>query len=597
MSETLAAFRARVPSRPHHPALVSEGTTLTYRELDQASSVLAGRLAWAGARPGTTVVLNLPQGLAVLVGMIATLRCGATWVVVEPGQPGARLDAVLTSTDQPVAVVLHEGRDDPPPAVTVSSGGAPFVLAYHRPPEPGSEPLVEPVHAAPAHLAYVVLTSGTTGVPKAIAISRRNLDTCVAGRTRFYGQTPVFLPAMSVSFDGVLGVLFATLAVGGTVVLPGGRELVNARAVARLAATHLVTHLYAVPSYYQALLDHAQELPATLHRTVLGGEVLPPTLVDRHQAALPRTGLVNEYGPSEATVSSTAHRVEEPTPARVPVGRPFSTVEVQVLDSGLQPTPREQVGELYIQGEQVGRGYVGAAAATAERFVADPYRPGSRMYRTGDLASVRADGALEFHGRTDHQVKVRGIRIELVEVDHVVQRHPGVRQAVVVHSVEIGLVAFVVPTDPQSPPSPDELRAHCARHLVVQAVPARFVRLDHVPTTHTGKADRSALASRAGEPDTGADWSGWNELEQAVAEEWAAVLRHSDAGLRDAFWQSGGTSLKLVELHERFEARWPGALRIGELFDLHTIEDQASAIRDRRHAGDDPPPGDFRIEV
>jgi amino acid adenylation domain-containing protein len=562
MSEFLAAIREQVRRTPDRVALVGGRETLTYQQLWQTSAGLAGRLAEVGAGPGRTVGLYLPQGLSVIVGVFASLRVGSAWAVVEPGRPVVRLKSLLENTD--CAAVVHAGQKPPFGEKLVDyqeSGQAADVV----------------VDGGAA--AYLVFTSGTTGQPKAAMISRANLDAAIAGLKTTYGERTVALSAMSVSFDALLGSLFVTLSTGGTFVLPDARELLDPIAMADLAAEHRITRFEAVPSFYQLLLDRANGLPDSIETVLLGGEVLTPALVGHHRAVLPNARLLNAYGPTETTIACTLHEVRENPGITVPIGPGLPGTTVHVMDDQLQPVPPGQIGELYVGGDYVGLGYAGDPRQTAHRFVAAP--DGTRMYRTGDLAAVGPAGALTFHGRVDDQVKIRGVRIELGEIEHVLQTHNEVRQAAVIRDGE-GVVAFVAGTASNA-----DLRAHCAKHLIEQAIPGIFVSVERIPLTQNGKADRNALRSFIpATPDAVPAVLGWTKQQCEVAAEWAAVLRHHDAGLRDRFWQVGGTSLKLMDLYERLDTRWPGRLRVGELFELDTIEAQAAAIESRASGPD-----------
>ncbi|MFD1539473.1 non-ribosomal peptide synthetase [Nonomuraea guangzhouensis] len=562
--DILRRLAGQVRRTPGRTALIAGGESMTYRRLADVTEELAGRMVGAG--PGRTVALHLPQGMAALVGMLATLRAGAAWVVVEPGHPAVRLRAVLDSTD--CAAIVHL------PGADVPAQGPTLIDYTAR--GPGGAVASRTVDGR--HPAYLVLTSGTTGRPKTVAISRSNLDVAIADHVGLYGPAPVFLPAMSVSFDGVLTVLFATLVSGGTVVLPDARELRDPVAVSTLANQHRITHLFAVPSFYDQLLGRAEPLPDSLAMAFIGGEVVTPALVEQHRTALPGARLMNVYGPAETSMVCTAHQVLGSPKRTVPIGRAFAGVVTRVLDERLRPVPPGRIGELYIGGGYVGLGYAGAPVSTAERFVADPHGHGARMYRTGDLAAVNPDGELEFHGRTDDQVKVRGVRVELAEIEHVVRGHDAVRQAAVLTTADHGVVAFVVPAGEDGQVGA-RLRAFCAERLIEQAVPALFVPVDRIPLTHNGKIDRSALLTMI--PATSPGTIPGTEAQRQVAAEWGAVLRHHDFGPHDNFWRVGGTSMKLMDLYERLDARWPGVFRIGELFDLDTIEAQADAVATR----------------
>jgi hypothetical protein len=251
-----------------------------------------------------------------------------------------------------------------------------------------------------------------------------------------------------------------------------------------------------------------------------------------------------------------------------------------VLDERLRVVPDGVIGELYIGGF-VAVGYAARPELTAQRFIADPDagHPGERLYRTGDLARVNDRGELEFHGRVDHQVKIRGSRVELGEVESVLEEHPAVRQAVVVVQ-DGGLAAFLITDDGTDRPETLALREFCRPHLMEQAIPERFEWIDRMPVTATGKADRTALAHRVPVRPTpvAPDRSQWSELQNAVASIWSEVLGHDECGQQDNFFMVGGTSLKLIDLFERLDEQWPGAIDVAALFDLATIEKQAAAI-------------------
>lgn len=582
----ISAILGHAARTPDALAVAVGAETLTYAELDRRSAALAGRLAAAGVRPGDTVCVHLPQSAGTVVAMIAALRLGAPWSVIEPGQPPARLRALAHDTGCPV--IVHDGEVAGPPGVTL--------MALD---EPGPTAAL-PDNDLSDHLpAYVIYTSGSTGRPKGVMVSRGQLAASVGCREPLYGpRPPVFLSTMRFSFDGSLAVSFWAWTRGGTLVAPAEYELPDAEAVARLAGRRAITHLIAVPSFYRLLLRHAGLLPTSLRHSSVGGEACTADLVRDHRAALPDVDLMNEYGPTEAVVSCAAHRVLGTPAGAVPIGRALPVATTYVLDGSLRPAP---FGELYVGGDLPALGYARQPGATAERFVADPFseRPGARMYRTGDLACRRPDGDLEFRGRADDQVKVHGHRIEPAEVAHALMAHPRVRQAEAAPGPDGELTAFVVPVE-YRPVADADLRAWCRQRLVAAAVPARFVRLTAMPLTRNGKVDRAALSriddAAHGGPSTAAPppepvspvpapaaaGPGWTDLHGAVWESWAQVLgeRRGDDPAT-SFFDSGGTSLKLIDLHKRLDARWPGTVRVAELFEACTVEAQASLILSR----------------
>ncbi|WFE98692.1 non-ribosomal peptide synthetase [Micromonospora sp. WMMD964] len=579
MTPLVVEILAHASETPETPAVVVGNEVLSYGALADAVDHLSMRLVAAGVLPGTVAAVHLEQSTATVVAMLAAARVGAAWSVVEPGQPAGRLAAVVRDTD--CRVLVHAGSR-PACADTLAHLDVRDLVAAPAVPLPPTLPLDLP--------AYVIHTSGSTGRPKGVVVGHAHLDAAIRCRGVLYGaDPPTFLSALRLSFDGSLGATLWTLRRGGTVVLPDEERMADPGAVAALAATHATTHLICVPSYYRLLLDHAALLPPTLRHVSVGGERCDAALVRRHRRLLPETELVNEYGPTEAIISCTFQRVA-PTHrhGEVPIGGPLPGATVHVLDAALREQPPGRVGELYVGGPFLAQGYAGQPSRTAERFVADPFAaaPGARLYRTGDLAACRADGALEFRGRADEQVKVRGHRVEPAEVAEVVSAHPAVRRAAVLLDPLVSepvLVAYLVCDGP--PPSPVVLRALCRESLPSAAVPARFVVVPAMPLTVNGKLDRDALArlGAAREEDrvdapTDHDWTG---LQRAVADIWAEVLGHRGCGLDDNFFDAGGTSLKVVDLHKRLDRRWSRAIRVGELFDVKTIAAQAAVIAER----------------
>lgn len=597
MSGLLAEFLAQAERTPHAPALVVGERQLSYRELAQASASLAGRLVAAGARPGSVVGIRLPQSVETFVAMLAVWQAGCTWAVLEPTQPEGRLAALLADTD--CRVLLHQAADTAALRSLLAGLPAP---ARHRPvlmavdaPDAPDHPIA-PVPVPEGLPVYVIYTSGSTGRPKGVLVTREQLAVSVQGRGGIYGlEPPIFLDTLRFSFDGSLGAAFWAIIRGGTLVVPAEEQLRDPAAVVELAGRHYVTHLIGVPSFYRLLLAYAERLPIELRLAAVGGEPCTPELVALHRSRLPAVELINEYGPTEAVVSCTAHRVQAVPTRAAPIGRPHPGAVVRVLDEKLRPQPVGVVGELYVGGDFPALGYVNQPARTAERFVADPYadRPGARLYRTGDLAAWNADGELEFHGRVDDQLKVRGHRVEPGEVARVLERHPQVVRAEVLPVTGVGgpvLVAFVETTGGE--PDAVALRRHCLGQLPDAAVPSRFARVHAWPLARNGKVDRAVLARWAATLPVGDQPPADAQVDSSAAEDedevwaalrtmWCEVLGHTRAGPEDNFFEQGGTSLKLIDLHQRIERRWPGVLRVGELFDFTTVEAQARAVRER----------------
>ena len=596
MIPLLSALAEHARRRPDATAVVIDDRRLTYGELLERARHLAGRLVSAGVRPGDVVCLRLGQSVDTVVAMGAAMTAGAAWAVIEPHQPESRVEALVRDTG--CRVLIHAGQ----PAAGAARHGLTPVDLRHR-----AEADVGPLPGAlPDDLpAYVIYTSGSTGRPKGVVVGHANLAASIGCRAALYGpRPPVFIVLLRLSFDGSLGATLWTLTRGGTVILPGEARMGDAEDAARLAAGHRATHLICVPSYYRLVLGHASALAGSLVHVSLGGERCTGDLVERHYRLLPDTALVNEYGPTEAIVSCLSHPVAAGNPAApVPIGAPLPGATAHVLDSRLREAPAGTVGELYVGGPFTAHGYASQPARTAERFVADPFAAGggSRLYHTGDLASRRPDGTLDFHGRVDDQVKIRGHRIEPAEVALLLREHPLVREAAVLaeEGAEPALVAYVVCDGPLPATS---LRFLCRQRVPAAAVPARFVAVPAMPLTANGKLDRAALArfgaTAVPDPTTHRGDPGWTDVQRAVADEWAEVLGHRDWDRQTNFFSAGGTSLKIINLHTQLERRWPGALRIGILFDLTTVAEQADAVAAHlaNRPGDRPPdhPGGHR---
>ncbi|WP_329038320.1 non-ribosomal peptide synthetase [Streptomyces sp. NBC_01725] len=591
----LEAFLAQASRAPLATALVIGDTSLTYRDLADASAGLAGLLRRAGARTGSTVCIRLEQSAVAVVAVLAALRVGAAWAALEPDLPVARLRALLNDTDCAVVIGTRDDHDlarlpDTPPLLAAED------LDLAALAEAGAHAAEDPAPAvAETAPAYLIYTSGSSGPPKGVLVSRGQLADSVRPRGGVYGtDSSVFLMAMRLSFDGMLAGMFWSFSHGHTVLLPTARELRLAPEFVLLARRHRATHLVVVPSYYRLLLADPGRLPDTLRVVVVAGEVCTPELVASHRAQLPGARLANEYGPTETVVSCTVEDRPDPASERVPIGRPWPGATAHVLDDKLREVEDGETGELYIGGAFVALGYARAPGATAERFIASPFGPaGARLYRTGDLARRDESGALHYHGRTDQQVKIRGARVELGDVEAAIEAHPAVDQAVVVCTGSLTdaptLTAYLTPAPGHTHPDPRELRRHCRLHLVEQALPTSFVPTDRMPLTSTGKVDRTALAAAvpvAGDPPPRPrDDDGWTHLQSVLRTVWADVLGHPDAGTDDNFFGLGGNSLKVLELYSALEERWPGTVRAGELFDLTTIAAQARAIGERVGGG------------
>ncbi|MFH8596972.1 amino acid adenylation domain-containing protein [Streptomyces rimosus] len=569
-------FRAQAAGTPDAVALRCGSDTVPYAELDARTDRLARYLAGKGVGPETRVGLCLPRGVDMIAAMLAVWKAGGAYVPLDPDYPADRLAYMVA--DSGAALVLGTAGTSagipPGPAVVELDAVAEVIDGE------SAAPLQQVVNLD--QLAYVIYTSGSTGRPKGVAVPHRGVvNLAMALRPVLgAGEGVVGLQFASFSFDAAVMDVAVTLAAGGTLVIATGPERTDPEALARLVGSCGVTTVCMVPSLL-AMLDPAA-LPG-IRNLVVGAERLPADLASRWAG---RTRMWNTYGPTEATVISTAARVAPdtgPGDRPPPIGRPVGNVRAYVLDAALRPVPAGVTGELYTTGPGLARGYVNRPAATAERFVACPY--GGRMYRTGDLVRWGADGGLKFLGRADDQVKIRGFRVEPGEIEAVLTAHPAVAQAVVTaradRTGDRQLIGYVVPAE-HADADPQLLRDHVARFLPGHLVPAAIVPLEALPLTPNGKTDRAALPA----PDRvrpQADRGPRTATEHAVHHIWCQVLGRPEFGMREKFFDAGGTSLKLMAVRSEL-ARLSGRnLPVALFFEHSTIEAMAETV-DRRGA-------------
>ncbi|WP_186763185.1 non-ribosomal peptide synthetase [Lentzea tibetensis] len=526
---------AQVDRTPDAVALRAIDTTLTYQALDTQANRLAHHLRSLGIGPGDLVGVRMPRTSRLIVSILGILKAGAAYVPIDPAYPDSRVEFIVSDTNAPV--VLTEDT-----FALSSDSSRPVALAQ------------------PDDLAYTIYTSGSTGLPKGVMIEHRQTAAMLEWATRVFpaGAFSETLAATSICFDLSVYEIFAPLSIGATVTLAPNNAL---DLIHSPELFQHITLINSVPSVARELL--AVDAIPPLARTInLAGEPLSPELVRSLYAHPVVSVLHNLYGPSEDTTYST-HAVTSPDDDRTPIGLPVDGTCGYVLDPALRPVPLGSVGELYLAGLGITRGYHNRASLTASRYLPNPFGPG-RLYRTGDLVRWRPDGQLDYLGRIDNQVKIRGHRIELGEVETVLRQQPSVSDAVVVVRDEL-LVAYVV-----GAVSLDALRTLLPGHLV----PGQVVVLDALPLTPNGKVDRNALpspspvASAAHVPPSTA-------AEKLLVEIWAELLERSDIGVHDSFFALGGHSLLASRMVSRVAARCGVRLDLRLVFDQPTVAELA----------------------
>ncbi|HVR95834.1 MAG TPA: amino acid adenylation domain-containing protein, partial [Thermoanaerobaculia bacterium] len=540
----------------------------TYGRLIGSARRLARHLRTLGVGPDTVVGLCGERSPALVVGMLAVLEAGGAWLPLDPDLPAERLGFLLADAGARVLLIQE------PLIERVPAAGLPVVLldgSWDSGEEMGEALGVE---VSPDHLAYVIYTSGSTGQPKGVMVPHRGICNRLRWAKQVYGigEHDAFLQKAAPGFDVAVWESFAPLSAGARLVLAEPGRQADGAYLARTIREHRVTLVNFVPAMLAAFLDAAEaQACVSLRQVFVGGEALSLELRDRALASL-SIPLDNLYGPTEITVDPTRW-VWAPgqSPYRVPIGRPIGNSRLYVVDRELRSMPLGVAGELAVGGDGVTRGYMGRPGLTADRFVPDPFggRPGGRLYRTGDLGRWLPDGTLEFLGRTDHQVKIRGVRIEPGEIEAALVSVPGVREAVVVAREEGAgdrrLVAYVT-----GEVAAGELRGLLRERLPDSMVPSAFVTLPALPLTPNGKVDRKALPM----PELAGPRESYvaprTREEELLAAVWAQVLRLPQVGVDDNFFELGGDSILSVQIVAR--SRQAGLrFTVRQIFEHQTV--------------------------
>ncbi|HEU4420930.1 MAG TPA: amino acid adenylation domain-containing protein [Pilimelia sp.] len=582
-------------------AVVGPDGRLTYREMHRRANQLAHVLRAWGAGPDVPVGLCVERSAAMVVAMLGVWRAGAAYVPLDPAFPAERLRLMLADSAATVVVTNRPARERAAQVLAEAAGLICLdedadVLAA----QPEQPPAVTP---GGDDLAYVIYTSGSTGRPKGVEVPHRAVANLLVSFGEALGLAPDdrWLAVTTLSFDIALLELVLPLTRGARVVVAGAAEVADAEALRARAVASGASVMQATPTTWRLLLA-AGGVPETIRHRLCGGEAVPRDLADAlHPAAGgPRAGAVwNVYGPTETTVWSAAGRVA-PSPAPIVLGPPIANTGLYVLDRHGQPVPAGVTGELHIGGAGLARGYRNRAELTAQRFAPArfPEAGGARLYATGDLARWRADGRLDFLGRADDQVKVRGFRVELGDVEAALRRHEDIADAAAgVWTGEDGdarLVAYAVPRTPGMDPWPDVQR-RLREILPDYLVPATLVLLDALPLTPNGKVDRRALPAPTWQARAGAHPAGRvpsDPVERAVAAIWQEVLGVAEVGADDDFFDLGGHSLLGARLLARLRAYFHTDVPIRSLFEAPTVAGMARVLERL-----EPAPGQIRAIV
>ncbi|HEX4382772.1 MAG TPA: amino acid adenylation domain-containing protein [Myxococcales bacterium] len=568
-------FEAQARRTPDAPAVIAGSARLTYGELDERSNALAHYLRELGVGPESRVALCLDRSASMLVAMLGVLKAGGAYLPMEPGNPPERLRFMLE--DAAAKVLITEDRLA---ALTAGYQGTTVRLDSDWPQIAARSTSGLPPSSSNNSCAYVIYTSGSTGVPKGVLLEHAGLVSLATWHARTYELEPGVRTTQvaSLGFDAAVWEIWPTLVSGACLVVMDDETRSDPSRIVEWLAEQRITNAFLPTPLAEAVLALPWPAGTTLRKLQTAGDRL-----HRHPPKGLPFQLFNLYGPTEATVAATGGLIEPGAAGEPGIGRPIGNARVYVLDGNLQLVPAGVAGELCIGGIGVARGYLNRPELTATKFVDNPFLPGGRLYRTGDRCRWRDDGTLQYLGRTDQQLKIRGVRIEPGEIESALAAHPAVREAAVVaredRPGDKRLVAYVVAS---APLASGELREFLRGKLPEQMIPAAFVALEALPLTANGKVDRKALP--APEAEMRAPGPAATALETELIVLWEELLQAGPVGTRDDFFALGGHSLSAVTLLKRIEDRFGRPVPLASFFRAPTVEGLAALLQGRQQS-------------
>ncbi|MBD1229406.1 non-ribosomal peptide synthetase, partial [Xenorhabdus griffiniae] len=582
-------FEAQAARHPDTLAVVFDGQTLSYGELNCRANQLAHHLISLGVHPDDRVAICIERSLDLIVGLLAILKAGGAYVPLDPTYPSERL-AYMLEDSEPVALLTQTTQADKlssfvPMSMSIVILDAQELILTEQPPH---NPDIHALGLMSHHLAYVLYTSGSTGQPKGVMVEHRNvLRLIINNGFTDIGPNDCIAHCANIAFDASTWEIWSALLNGARLHVIPQSILLNPVHFCDSLIEGKISALWLTVGLFNEYLDNLSPLFEQLRYLLVGGDVLDPRKIQQVQLAeFQPAHLINGYGPTETTAFATTYAITSPVDVTrsIPIGRPIANTQIYILDMPGQPVPYGVAGEIYIAGAGVARGYLNRPELTAERFLPDPFssQPDARMYKTGDLGRWLPDGNIEYLGRNDFQVKLRGFRIELGEIETRLNQCDGVHEAIVLpREDEPGqkrLVAYLLPQEGIEL-APAKLRQQLAQYLADYMLPSAFVTLDTFPLTPNGKLDRQALSApdlaavvtQGYEPPQG-------EIETALAQIWQDLLGLERISRYDHFFELGGHSLMVVRLITRIQDKFLVSIPLTALFTSPTLTEQATAI-------------------
>jgi len=574
-----ALFEEQAAATPDRVALVLGDEQITYGVLNARANQAARRLRSLGVKPHDPVTLCMERSPELIIGLLAILKAGGAYVPIDTEYPAERIAFLLEDAGAQVMVTKRSIREE---LGGLAEGIDTLCLDGDEPlwtEEQDANLLLESTSETPAYILY---TSGTTGRPKGVCVPQRGITRLVKNNPFVdFSPSGVFLQMSLISFDAATFEIWGALLNGGRLVLFPPEKL-TAGKLAQELERHQISTVFFTSALFNQMVDHHLDSLRGLHHLGVGGDVVSADHARKAVLALPGTRVINMYGPTESTTFACTHHLTSPESfgATVPIGRPIANTRVYVLDERREPQPVGVPGELHIGGDGVALGYWRREELTREKFVPDVFgtRPGALLYRTGDRVRRLPDGSIEYLGRLDQQVKVRGFRIEPGEVEHALLQLPEIREAVVAVRDEL-LVAYYLTLQGAELPGA-EVRERLKKQLPLYLVPARYVKMAEFPMTPSGKVDRKRLPAPDGTRDVAAAYvAPKTHLERRIAGVWQEVLGVDRIGLEDNFFDLGGHSLLLVSVHARVQEFTSRPFPVVEMFRHPTVAALASYLR------------------
>lgn len=570
-------FKKQVNENPYKISLISQNRKLTYEELDQKSNQVARYLCECGVQSNTLVGCSLNNSLGLVICILGILKAGGVYLPLEPNYPQSRIEYMLKDANPPI--LLTESSHI---AQFINFSGKLIQLDkdWKQISSFSENPLSTPI--SPTQLAYIIYTSGSTGQPKGIMVEHGNFAHGAVAHKEYYQEKLVGLLSSAISFDVSILMIFHLLSSGGTVYIPDSKATTDAEKLINIIENNSINYILCVPSLYSMILDKSRKL-SSLKIVSLTGENIPNSILKLHPKLAPNAILYNEYGPTEYAIGTTIGKIYDPEKKKmypINVGKPLPNTYIYVLDENLLPVPNGVKGEIFISGTGLAKGYLNNPELTTEKFI--PFRS-TILYKTGDFGRFAPDGNLEFLGRTDYQVKVRGNRVELGEIEHVICRYPQVNEASVICRKKPNgskrLIAYfttLVDIDIKQ-----ELNEHLTNILPKYMIPSAFIQLKSFPRTPNGKIDRDALLSMPEEKrkSTGIPSS---NLEQLLSDIWKKVLHVKSVGMEDNFFDLGGDSLGIVRVQTMIEKELSVKISVTTLLQYSTISQLSQNLNQQK---------------